>query len=44
MSVLRDCRVVINGALILLEVMLVTVILVLLWALTITLVKVNKLV
>ena len=43
MSVLRDCRVVISGALILLEVMLVTVILVLLWALTITLVKVNKL-
>ena len=42
MSALRDCRVVINGALILLEVMLVTVILVLLWALTITLVKVNK--
>ena len=43
MSVLRDCRVVISGALILLEAMLVTVILVLLWALTITLVKVNKL-
>ena len=43
MSVLRDCQVVISGALILLEVMLVTVILVLLWALTITLVKVNKL-
>ena len=44
MSVLRDCQVVISGALILLELMLVTVILVLLWALTITLVKVNKLV
>ena len=43
MSVLRDCQVVISGALILLEVMLVTVILVLLWALTITLAKVNKL-